>query len=74
MRAIFKVHTEFDAGLCTRGPTDTVRVSALKADWEKTPLPHREGMEPGSVSRLAFQCPARPTAVVKCCLMSSDVS
>ena len=69
MTAIFKVHTEFDA--CV--PRDTVRESALKGDWEKTPMPHRGGMEPGSVSRLALQCPARPTAVVKRCLMSSDV-
>ena len=36
-------------GVCT----DTVIGSALKADWEKNPLPHR-GLEPASVLHFGF--------------------
>ena len=39
------------------GCTATVTESALKADWEKDPLPHL-GLEPASVLRLAFQLDA----------------
>ena len=42
------------------GCTDTVRLSALEVDWKKNPLPHR-GVDPVSVSRLAFQSDAVPT-------------
>ena len=55
---IFNMHT-----LCMRlhtgGCTDTVRESALEADWEKNPLPHR-GLESVSIMRLAFQSDALP--------------
>ena len=40
--------------------TDTLRESALKVDWEKSPLPH-QGLEPTSVLRQALQSDALPT-------------
>ena len=42
-----------------RGCTDTVRESALEADWEKNPLLHW-GLKPASVSHLAFQLDTLP--------------
>ena len=42
------------------GCTDTVRESALEADWEKNPLLHL-GLKPASVSHLAFQLDTLPS-------------
>ena len=42
------------------GCTDTVRESALKADWEKNTLPYR-GIVPASALRLAFEADSLPT-------------
>ena len=41
------------------GCTDTIKESALEADWEKNPSLHQE-FEPESVSRLAFQSDSLP--------------
>ena len=64
---IFNVRTDVNACDCTRGCTDTVRDSALKADWEKNPLPHR-GMEPvPAASRsdaLQIKLPPPPPKVI----------
>ena len=38
---IFNVRTDVSACDWIRGCTDTARQSALKVDWEETPLPHR---------------------------------
>ena len=46
--------------LYTGGCTDTVRESALEADWEKNPLLHW-GLKPASVSHLAFQLDTLPS-------------
>ena len=45
------------------GCMDTVRESALGADWEKISLPH-QGFEPMSVLHLAFQLDAPPTGLI----------
>ena len=42
------------------GCTDTVRESALEADWEKNPLLHW-GLKPASVSHLSFQLDTLPS-------------
>ena len=42
------------------GCTNSIRASALKADWEKNPLLHR-GIEPQSVLHLAVWSDALPT-------------
>ena len=51
---IYNVHTDVNAYDCTRGCTDIVRESALKANWEKNPLLHR-GIEPVPVGPMVYQ-------------------
>ena len=48
------------------GCANTVRESALKADWEKNPVHHR-GLEPESVLLQPFQSDAVPTELLATC-------
>ena len=48
------------------GCANTVRESALKADWETNPV-HHLGLEPESVLLQAFQSDAVPTELLETC-------
>ena len=48
------------------GCANTVRESALKADWETNPV-HHLGLEPESVLLLTFQSDAVPTELLATC-------
>ena len=64
---IFNMCTNVDAH---GGCTDTVRESALKADWEKNPLPHQV-LEPMSALHLAFQSDILPNELSLSCPVTS---
>ena len=70
---IFNVRTDVNACNCTRGCTDTVRESALKADWKKKPLPHwesnlRQRRASPMLYQLSYFPPPLPTPFFTCFL------